>query len=58
MAFPTGWDYKVKLTSDNTKVASAVKGLAVDLSNMPSEFWINVKSDCSNNNRDGEWMIA
>ena len=47
MTFPTEWDYKVKLTSDNTKVASAVKGLAVDLSNMPAGFWTNVKSDGS-----------
>ena len=45
MTFPTEWDYKVKLTSDNTKVASAVKGLAVDLSNMPAGFWSNVHAD-------------
>ena len=41
------WDYRFKVTSDNTKVAASIKGLAIDLSNAPSEFWSNVKSDGS-----------
>ena len=41
------WDYRFKVTSDNTKVADSIKGLAIDLSNAPVEFWSNVKSDGS-----------
>ena len=48
MVFPTGWGYKFKFTSDNTKVSSSVKGLALDLSNVTSStFWDNVESDGS-----------
>ena len=48
MTFPDDWSWRVKVTSDNTKVAAAIKGLAIDLSNIASaDFWDNVKSDGS-----------
>ena len=48
MSFPDGWGWRIKLTSDNTKVSASIKGLAIDLSNIASaDFWGNVKSDGS-----------
>ena len=43
--YDNAWNYRFKVTSDNTKVAAAIKGLAIDLSNAPSGFWSTVKSD-------------
>ena len=43
--YDTNWSNRFKVTSDNTKVAAAIKGLAIDLSLAPTEFWSNVKSD-------------
>lgn len=39
------WLKRFKITSDNTKVAAGIKGLAYDLSNAPLGFWDGVKSD-------------
>jgi len=39
------WQYRVKITSDNTKVSSANDNLYVDLSDLPSSFFSNVRSD-------------
>ena len=39
------WEFRFKVTSDNTQVAAAIKGLAIDLSNAPTGFWSNVNSD-------------
>ena len=46
--FNNDWEYRLKITSDNTKVSANIKGLALDLSNITDEdFWNNVKSDGS-----------
>ena len=46
MTFPNDWDYRVKLTSDNTKVSAGVKGLAVDFKiNHLSYYDIEPKED-------------
>ena len=39
------WGHRFKITSDNTKVAAAIKGLTYDLSDAPAGFWSKVKSD-------------
>ena len=43
MTFPTGWTKRTKITSDNTKVSSSVKGLAVEFSNLDADFWGDVE---------------
>ena len=59
--YDSAWYYRFKVTSDNTKVAAAIKGLAIDLSNSPEEFWSNVKGDGSDirvTQDDGTTLVA
>ena len=62
MAWLDGWNKRIKITSDNTKVDASVKGLALDLSNITADdFWNNVKSDGADiriTKDDGESLLA
>ena len=62
MTFPDDWAGRFPITSDNTKVAAGVKGLAYDLSLAPAEFWTNVKSDGSDiritSDAEGTTLVA
>jgi len=60
--FNDDWEYRIKITSDNTKVSASIKGLAFDLSIITSDdFWNNVKSDGSDiriTKGDGTTLVA